>query len=165
MDKKVIKFSLLCGTLFALILSYPVIVDSTAQFPVINIVAGYVASFACFYFSQMLSLSEKLNNDETQPNMAHIEALYRQAMIVVKNAEKTNAVFKHQLAYVQKLIEKSRHLQPGPDFERTHEELTHELSVLEKHVQHITVEMQKNVRLGEKLQQTVANIDPEIGIL
>jgi len=42
--------------------------------------------------------------------------------------------------------------------------LLKELQQLELRISNIVKEMEKNVKLGEKLQQSVANIDPEIGI-
>lgn len=165
MNSQIFKFALLMGTLFALLQFAPALMSDAADPSYWVLAAGYLVSFFAFYFYDALIQSQKQEEQEDNPHLAHIEALYKQAMIVVKNANKTNSVFQRQLSYVQHLIEKCRHLQPGDDFERLQEELTHELAVLEKHVEHIMVEMQKNVRLGEKLQQTIANLDPEIGVL
>lgn len=163
-NSQIFKFALLTGTLFALLQFTPALMSDAADPSYWVLIAGYLVSFFAFYFYDALLKSQQ-DEYEDDPHLAHIEALYKQAMIVVKNANKTNSVFQRQLSYVQHLIEKCRHLQPGDDFARLQEELTHELAVLEKHVEHIMVEMQKNVRLGEKLQQTIANLDPEIGVL
>lgn len=165
MNSQIFKFALLTGTLFAVIQFAPALIGEAQDPSYWVIMAGYLVSFFAFYFYDALLNSQKEDTEDENPHLAHIEALYKQAMIVVKNANKTNTVFQRQLSYVQHLIDKSRDLQPGDDFERLQKELTHELAVLEKHVEHIMVEMQKNVRLGEKLQQTIANLDPEIGVL
>lgn len=95
----------------------------------------------------------------------HIEALYKQAGLVERNAHKANAVFTHQLQYIKKLLEKTKNLESGVDYDQAHQDLVKEISVLEQHVELIVSEMNKNVKLGERLQQSVANIDPEIGLL
>ena len=74
-------------------------------------------------------------------------------------------MFSQQLAYVRKLLSKAQNLSQGDDFEPLHRSLVQELTVLEQHIERLLEEMNKNVKLGEKLQQSVANIDPEIGVL
>ena len=95
---------------------------------------------------------------------AQLDALYKQSIIVERNAHKANAVFTQQLNYVRKLLHKTQSLAPGDDFEQVHANLVQELTVLEHHIERLLEEMSKNVKLGEKLQQSVANIDPEIGV-
>lgn len=119
------------------------------------------------YQKLILSTESGSHQDESQTsvNPAHLEALYKQAMIVERNAQKANKVFTQQLTYVRKLVTRTRELKPGDDFSSAHEVLVAELDVLEQHVERLLIEMQKNVKLGEKLQQSVANLDPEIGVL
>ena len=66
---------------------------------------------------------------------------------------------------MRKLLSKAQNLSQGDDFEPLHRSLVQELTVLEQHIERLLEEMNKNVKLGEKLQQSVANIDPEIGVL
>lgn len=95
----------------------------------------------------------------------HINALYKQAMIVERNARKANAAFTNQLKSIQALLEHTKQLDSTADFAKAHQDVVDELQQLEKRIGNILKEMEKNVKLGEKLQQSVANIDPEIGIL
>ena len=94
----------------------------------------------------------------------HLEALYKQAMIVEKNAYKANAVFTQQLQYIRKILHKLNQQSDEADPLTVKKEITKEISVLDHHVERIVTEMHKNIKLGEKLQQSIANIDPEIGV-
>jgi len=163
----VIKLSLILGSVITLIHQWAALYE---QVPVdwLALLLSYVVSFLSFYgLSKYAQPSVK--NSATSPlsqlDPGHLEALYKQASLVERNAHKANTVFNHQLQYIKKLLAKTRNLQHGDDYDMAHASLVKELGVLEHHVERIVTEMNKNVKLGEKLQQSIANIDPEIGII
>jgi len=166
--KDLIKFSILLSTSIILLMYFGnVMMDAPVNW--LACVLVFPISFGVLMGFQKLLLSTQKpsggDESQTQVNPAHLEALYKQAMIVERNAQKANKVFSQQLMYVRKLVTKTRELKPGDDFTSAHEALVTELDVLEQHVERLLIEMQKNVKLGEKLQQSVANLDPEIGVL
>ena len=177
--KNAVKFSLILTTLMGLIFQWPLINQEPGIPQELGIVHGhelnwlvwlsaYVVSFVVVYVLQYQKPEPEQDHVEDSPSSispAHLEALYKQAMIVERNAIKANTVFDQQLHYVHKLVEKTKNLEHGKDFDTTHASLVKELAVLEQHVQRLVLEMNKNVKLGEKLQQSVANIDPEIGVM
>ncbi|MFT7109481.1 MAG: hypothetical protein ACI843_001143 [Psychrobacter glaciei] len=128
----------------------------------------YLFCFVFFYFYLFKNNPKTIDDLNIQNGTVspdHLEALYKHAMIVERNAQKANIVFSQQLLYVKKVINQARKINPDDDFYRNHEILVKQLNSLEHHLEHLLGEMKKNVKLGEKLQQSVANIDPEIGIL
>jgi hypothetical protein len=128
----------------------------------------YMFCFVFFYFYLFRNnpkIIDDLNIQNGTVSPDHLEALYKHAMIVERNAQKANIVFSQQLLYVKKVINQAKQLNPGNDFHRNHEILVKQLNSLEHHLERLLGEMKKNVKLGEKLQQSVANIDPEIYIL
>lgn len=130
--------------------------------------SAYVLCFLLVYALQHEKQAESGDQEFDLPNgvsPAQIEALYKHAMLVERNALKANTVFEQQLVYVSKLLQKTKDLDQASDFHKSHANLVKELQVLESHVQRLSQEMNKNVKLGEKLQQTVANIDPDIGVV
>ncbi len=163
----IIKLSLILGSVITLVhqwaaLYEPVPVDWLA------LLLSYVVSFLCFYGMNQhaqLSLRKGDTGASTQLNSGHLEALYKQASLVERNAHKANSVFNQQLRYIKNILDKTRNLKHVDDLELAHASLVTELSVLEHHVERIAIEMNKNVKLGEKLQQSIANIDPDIGII
>lgn len=163
-----LKYSIVLGTLIGLGFYFTGLLIGN-QLNWIGWLVAYPLCFAVFHFVSFTQASAEEDFEEgsgqTTINSAHLEALYKQAMIVERNAQKANAVFSKQLAYVNKLVQKTRDLSPGDDFDMAHGNLIKELDVLEHHVERLLEEMQKNVKLGEKLQQSVANLDPEIGVL
>jgi hypothetical protein len=163
---RMIKTALILGTLMTVIHQWAALIDAS---PV-----DWLALFLCYGLSFLVSFwllkaqEKTMQNDQSAGvviNPKHIEALYKQAGLVERNAHKANAVFIHQLQYIKKLLDKTKNLEDGADYDLAHQDLVKELSVLEQHVELIASEMNKNVKLGEKLQQSVANIDPEIGLL
>jgi hypothetical protein len=128
----------------------------------------YMFCFVFFYFYLFRNnpkIIDDLNIQNGTVSPDHLEALYKHAMIVERNAQKANIVFSQQLLYVKKVINQAKQLNLGNDFHRNHEILVKQLNSLEHHLERLLGEMKKNVKLGEKLQQSVANIDPEIYIL
>ncbi|MAA71758.1 MAG: hypothetical protein CL679_08525 [Bermanella sp.] len=163
----VIKMSLILGTLLGITHQWSAILENGS----LNWLAwliSYVLCFVVFYFWD----KHNKKHIDTEPvdaplgsvSAAQLDALYKQSIIVERNAHKANAVFTQQLNYVRKLLHKTQSLAPGDDFEQVHANLVQELTVLEHHIERLLEEMNKNVKLGEKLQQSVANIDPEIGV-
>jgi len=163
-----LKYSCLLGTLIGLAFYFSGLLLNN-ELNWLGWLLAYPMCFAVFHFVDMTTTSAQGSTEDESDlpgiSPAHLEALYKQAMIVERNAQKANAVFSKQLAYVNKLVQKTRELRPGDDFDQAHASLVKELDVLEQHVERLLEEMQKNVKLGEKLQQSVANIDPEIGVL
>jgi hypothetical protein len=164
----VIKMSLILGSLLGIVHQWSAILENGS----LNWVAwliSYNLCFAVFYFWDKHTQKQILDQPEDAPlgsvSAAQLDALYKQSIIVERNAHKANAVFTQQLNYVRKLLHKTQSLAPGDDFEQLHSNLVQELTVLEHHIERLLEEMNKNVKLGEKLQQSVANIDPEIGVL
>ena len=163
-----LKNSIVLGTLIGLVFYFSgLMLDNQ-----LNWMGWLVAYPLCFAFFHFISLNENTASSDVMESEsiagvspAHLEALYKQAMIVERNAQKANAVFSKQLTYVNKLVQKTKELSPGDDFDQAHANLVKELDILEHHVERLLEEMKKNVKLGEKLQQSVANIDPEIGVL
>ena len=162
------KLSFLLATIIGFAFNFEALI-SNGDINWIGWLFTYIVCFAFFYF--YLFKVQDNNADEAIPessssiNPAHLEALYKQAMIVERNAQKANLVFSQQLVYVKNILQKAKHLDPNDDFQGTHESLVKELDVLEHHLERLLGEMKKNVKLGERLQQSVANIDPEIGII
>lgn len=162
-----IKMSLILGTLLGVVHQWPAMVDD-GNLDWLAWSISYLLCFAVFYCWD--KHNQKQGDDEDMPVMgsvspAQLDALYKQSIIVERNAHKANAVFTQQLNYVRKLLQKTQNLSPGDDFDQAHSALVRELTVLEHHIERLLEEMTKNVKLGEKLQQSVANIDPEIGVL
>lgn len=163
-----LKYSIVLGTLVGLGFYFSGLLLNN-QLNWVGWLLSYPFCFAVFHFvsfaqdSESHGLGDQMEASSISP--AHLEALYKQAMIVERNAQKANAVFSKQLAYVNKLVQKTKDLSPGEDFDQAHASLVSELDILEHHVERLLEEMKKNVKLGEKLQQSVANIDPEIGVL
>ena len=163
-----LKYSLVLGTLVGLGFYFSgLLLDNQLNW--FGWLLAYPFCFAVFHFVSFTDTVQSTpiaeGSDVVGISPAHLESLYKQAMIVERNAQKANAVFSKQLAYVNKLVQKTRDLSPGDDFDQAHASLVKELDILEHHVERLLEEMQKNVKLGEKLQQSVANIDPEIGVL
>lgn len=163
-----IKMSLILGTLLGIVHQWPAMLENGS----VNWFAwlmSYAICMCAFYFldKKYQKESEKIEDDAPLGiiSPAKLDALYKQSIIVERNAHKANAVFSQQLAYVRKLLSKAQNLSQGDDFEPLHRSLVQELTVLEQHIERLLEEMNKNVKLGEKLQQSVANIDPEIGVL
>ena len=161
-----LKYSLLVTTLLGALFQWPVMAQGGAFNPLVWL-SAYVVCFILFYFLLDKKAPVEEVPEEASGNISssQLEGLYKQASIVERNALKANIVFEQQLQYVNRLLEKCKTLESGDDFNETRESLVKELAVLEKHVQRLLKEMNKNVKLGEKLQQSVANIDPEIGII
>lgn len=163
-----IKMSLILGSLLGMAHQWQAVLhNGTVDW--LAWLVSYVLCFTVFYFwgKQQAKLTQD-NLDETpmgSVSPAQLDALYKQSIIVERNAIKANSVFTQQLSYVRKLIKKTQSLSQGDDFENVHNALIRELTVLESHIERLLEEMNKNVKLGEKLQQSVANIDPEIGVL
>ena len=162
-----IKSSLILGTVLTIIHQWPSLSDAKA----VDWLALLLCYLVSFLFTYWLLKDKKDLSSHGEPEMPvsvdpkHVEALYKQASLVERNAHKANAVFTHQLQYIKKLLANTRNLDHGTDYDVAHANLVKELSVLEHHVELIVSEMNKNVKLGEKLQQSVANIDPEIRLL
>lgn len=161
-----LKYSAVLGTLIGLGFYFSGLLIGN-EVNLLGWLLAYPMCFGIFYFVSFQSSSDHSLDESEQStiNTAHLEALYKQAMIVERNAQKANAVFSKQLAYVNKLVQKTKELSPGADFDTAHANLVKELDVLQHHVERLLGEMQKNVKLGEKLQQSIANLDPEIGVL
>ncbi len=165
--KKAFMTSLIVGTILTVINQWSALFNdaSVHWFPLF---LTYVVPFFVYWLGTQhgaggaIDAVDDVSNVQVAPE--HIEALYQQAMIVVKNAHKANAAFAVQLKNIHSLREKARLLQEGDDFQSIHDDLVAELGMLESRIEKILKEMGKNVRLGEKLQQSVANIDPAIGI-
>ena len=163
-----IKMSLILGSLLGIVHQWSAILEN-GSVNWLAWLASYAMCFGVFFF---LGKQNEKQTDELQDDVplgsvspAQLDALYKQSIIVERNAHKANAVFSQQLNYVRKLLNKTQNLAPGEDFDSLHTDLVQELTVLEHHIERLLEEMNKNVRLGEKLQQSVANIDPEIGVL
>ncbi len=162
-----VKLSFLLATLIGIGFNLDPLINSGD----VNWIGWLISYFVCFGFIHFyLSNSKVVNEQEYKEPLgsvssAHLEALYKQAMIVERNAQKANIVFSQQLKYVKNILHKAKHLSQGDDFELSHGTLIKELDVLEHHLERLLSEMQKNVKLGEKLQQSVANIDPELGVV
>jgi len=164
---QLVKLSFLLATIIGIGFNFPALINN-GDINWIGWLLSYVACFVFFYF--YIFKSDQSSDLETEEitgsiNPAHLEALYKQSMIVERNAQKANVVFTQQLEYVKNILHKAKHLSPDDDFHETHESLVSELDVLEHHLERLLGEMKKNVKLGEKLQQSVANIDPEIGVI
>lgn len=164
----IIKLSLILGSAITLIHQWPALLEEE---PVnwLALLLSYSVAFVSFYWANVF-LGQVKNTDLTadsphQLNPQHLEALYKQASLVERNAHKANTVFNNQLQYIKKLLASTKKLEHGDDYDTAHANLVKELAVLEKHVERIVMEMNKNVKLGEKLQQSIANIDPEIGVI
>lgn len=161
-----IKTALILGTLMTVIHQWASLIEAR---PVdwLALIFCYALSFltAYWFIKTNTAPPASANSSSVSIDPKHIEALYKQAGLVERNAHKANAVFTHQLQYIKKLLEKTKNLESGVDYDLAHQDLVKELSVLEQHVELIVSEMNKNVKLGERLQQSVANIDPEIGLL
>lgn len=163
-----IKMTLVLGTVLTVINQWSELMAG-AMVQWIPTVLTYVVIFAAIYGYNRLSqknLGASEPSDEVMGTVSpqHINALYKQSMIVERNAHKANAAFNNQLNTIHALIERTQKLDNADDFEQSHGELLKELQQLELRISNIVKEMEKNVKLGEKLQQSVANIDPEIGI-
>ncbi len=164
----IIKLSLILGSAITLIHQWPALLEEE---PVnwLSLLLSYSAAFTSFYWANKFLVPVKYvepsSNVAHQLNPQHLEALYKQASLVERNAHKANTVFNHQLQYIKKLLASTKKLEHGEDYDQAHANLVKELAVLEKHVERIVMEMNKNVKLGEKLQQSIANIDPEIGVI
>jgi hypothetical protein len=161
-----LKYSVLVTTLLGALFQWPVLAQG-ADFNPLVWLSAYVVCFILFYFllDKKVSTQDEPEDPPANISSSQLEALYKQASIVERNALKANIVFEQQLQYVNRLLEKCKTLESGHDFNETRESLVKELGVLEQHVMRLLKEMNKNVKLGEKLQQSVANIDPEIGII
>ena len=164
---QLVKLSFLLATLIGIAFNFEALLNS-GNVNWLGWLATYILCFAFLYFYFFKNISSKsdeleISNVTVSPD--HLEALYKHAMIVERNAQKANIVFGQQLLYVKKVIEKAKSLNPEEDFPRTHDHLVKQLSSLEHHLERLLGEMKKNVTLGEKLQQSVANIDPEIRLL
>lgn len=163
-----IKMTLVLGTVLTVINQWSELMAG-AMVQWIPTVLTYVVIFAAIYGYNRLNqknLDAGESSDEVMGTVSpqHINALYKQSMIVERNAHKANAAFNNQLNTIHALIERTQKLDNAEDFEQSHGELLKELRQLEMRISNIVKEMEKNVKLGEKLQQSVANIDPEIGI-
>lgn len=164
---QLVKLSFLLATLIGITFNFEALLNS-GHVNWLGWLTTYVLCFAFFYFYLFKNSTAKSDEYETHNGTVspdHLEALYKHASIVERNAHKANAVFGQQLLYVKKVIVKAKKLNPDEDFSRTHDCLVKQLSSLEHHLERLLGEMKKNVKLGEKLQQSVANIDPEIGLL
>ena len=164
---RLVKLSFLLATIIGFGFNFEALI-SNGDINWLGWLITYAVCFSFFYFYlfKLESSSEEQNIEPAVSiNPAHLEALYKQAMIVERNAQKANLVFSQQLEYVKKILHKAKHLDPNEDFNVTHESLIKELDILEHHLERLLGEMKKNVKLGEKLQQSVANIDPEIGVI
>ncbi len=163
---KMIKTALILGTAMTVVHQWAALIDAKPVDWLALIICYGLSFLAAFYF---LKENEGSVSRSQSPSVSidpkHIEALYKQAGLVERNAHKANAVFTHQLQYIKKLLEKTVNLESGEDYDQAHQDIVKELSVLEQHVELIVSEMTKNVKLGEKLQQSVANIDPDIALL
>lgn len=164
-----IKMSLILGTLLGMAHQWQGMLSNGSVDWVAWIISYLLCFFAFFYWDKIHTSSLVTDHAHDSPfgiiTPAQLDALYKQSIIVEQNAHKANKVFSQQLGYVRKLLEKTKNLSPGDDFESLHHNLVHELSVLEHHIERLLLEMNKNVKLGEKLQQSVANLDPEIGVV
>jgi len=164
---QIAKLSFLLATLIGLGFNFPALIDA-GQINWLGWLLAYAICFAFFYFYLPKETPESEEYPEEIPGSvspAQLESLYKQAMIVERNAQKADKVFSQQLEYVNKLVQKTKKLSPGPDFDAAHASLVKELDILEHHVERLLEEMQKNVKLGGRLLQSVANIDPEIGVI
>lgn len=163
-----IKMSLIVGTLLGMVHQWQGMLHNGSVDWLAWIVSYTLCFLVFFYWDR---LYQKQIQVEDEPGVfgsitpAQLDALYKQSIIVERNAHKANLVFSQQLNYVRKLLDKTKNLAPGDDFHAHHQNLVQELTVLEHHIERLLQEMNKNVKLGEKLQQSVANIDPEIGVL
>ncbi|GAA6135330.1 hypothetical protein NBRC116188_21200 [Oceaniserpentilla sp. 4NH20-0058] len=164
-----IKMSLIVGTLLGMAHQWQGILSNASVDWIAWAVSYLLCFLAFFYWDKFSKASLQTDHEDDSPfgiiTPAQLDALYKQSIIVERNAHKANKVFSQQLGYVHKLLEKTKNLSPGDDFESLHTNLVYELSVLEQHIERLLLEMNKNVKLGEKLQQSVANLDPEIGVL
>jgi len=164
-----IKMSLILGTLLGMTHQWEGMLENGSVDWLAWLISYGLCFMVFFYWDKLKKTSPSdADTDESvfgSITPAQLDALYKQSIIVERNAHKANRVFTQQLSYVRKLLEKTKNLAPGDDFESLHESLVKELSVLEHHIERLLQEMNKNVKLGEKLQQSVANIDPELGVL
>ena len=162
----IIKNTLILATLITVIHQWPALVD---QQPVgwLAILLSYFAVFLTLFLLLRTSSVNDGSAEDAFPRLdpQHLNALYRQASLVERNAHKSSAVFIRQLKYIQKLRSKLKNLDHGDDYSSARTELIGEMEILEKYVSRAVSEMNKNVKLGEKLQQSIANIDPDIGVL
>lgn len=165
-----IKMSLILGTLLGMAHQWQGILDN-GSVDWLAWLVSYGLCFGVFYYWEKFqaALAKKVDIEDASIygsiTPAQLDALYKQSIIVERNAHKANTVFNQQLNYVRKLLSKAQNLSPGDDFDNLHQNLIHEISLLEHHIERLLQEMNKNVMLGEKLQQSVANIDPELGVL
>lgn len=163
-----VKVTLILATVLTVINQWTVLVEGGVVQWVPTILT-YLVTFGAVYTVNRLNMVQAKDEHYDHEIMGtvspqHINTLYKQSMIVERNAHKANAAFAKQLKNIHKLVERIQQLDNAEDFEQHHTELVNELQQLETRIGNIVKEMEKNVKLGEKLQQSVANIDPEIGI-
>lgn len=163
-----IKLTLILGTLLTVVHQWSALLagDMVQWIPTLT---SYVIIYCSLYALERYQRSHTDEPLTDEPlgtvSSQDISALYKQAMIVERNAHKANAAFTNQLKTIRSLIERTKAVKTSKHFDEVHGELVTELKEIEKRIANIVKEMEKNVKLGEKLQQSVANIDPEIGVL
>ena len=163
-----IKLTLILGTLLTVVHQWSALLagDMVQWVPTLS---SYLIIFCALYVQEKLQKSKNDENDFDEHmgtvSPQDINALYKQAIIVERNAHKANAAFNNQLKTIRSLIERTKAVKTSKHFDEVHGELVDELKQIELRIGNIVKEMEKNVKLGEKLQQSVANIDPEIGVL
>ncbi len=161
-----IKNTLIVATLLTTIHQWPALLDQQSV-DWLAVLLSYLVVFITLFILLKNSPVKDHDIEQTAPRLdpQRLNVLYRQASLVERNAHKANAVLIRQLEYIQKLLSKLKSQNHGDDYDIAHNELINEMAILEKYVSRIATEMEKNVKLGEKLQQSIANIDPEIGVL
>ena len=138
--KKAMLVSLVVGSILTVVNQWDALINDT---PVkwIPVLLTYLVPFLVFILGSRQRRAG-LDANDIHENMSgvapeHIEALYRQAMIVEKNAHKANAAFGMQLKNIRGMAEKTRRLEPGVDFDQAHNALVDELAMLEQRVEKI----------------------------
>jgi Ca2+/Na+ antiporter len=161
------KLSFLLATIIGFCFNFEALI-SNGDINWISWLITYVVCFAFFYFYVFTTKSkdseEYMPESNSSVNPTHVEALYKQSMIVERNAKKANLVLSQQLVLVKNILNKTKDLNENKDLSKSFGLPVKELEVLDHNLERLLCEMKKNVRLGEKLQQSVANIDPEIGV-
>lgn len=168
MTRTNIKLTLILGTLLTVVHQWSALLagDMVQWIPTLT---SYLIIYLSLYGLDRYKQGQSDDGSHDEPmgtvSPQHINALYKQAIIVERNAHKANAAFSNQLKTIRSLIERTKAVKTSKHFDEVHGELVTELKEIEMRIANIVKEMEKNVKLGEKLQQSVANIDPEIGVL